>query len=510
LNKNQKIIVSMLVLAILAFSTALMAARATTYTSYSSLPFSQGNLVTPGQLTVAGSSTVGPIATEEITPPTGTQGFNAYFNGLITKNSWPSTWALSSSVSLATQGSGTAIPALDSATADVGEMSRPPQNSSAEYLQGAMNNLQLYAVGIDSVAIVLSPDMTWFPSGVTTQQVAQIFAMATPNNQNEGTSSNATATGLYTTWGDFLQAYYKVSGLAAVQAQNPAVTSAIYNEQIQRAVRDPTSGTYDCFNNYFAVPNNYQFEHKTNSVVDGAENLGPYTYCQENINIYNTVSAGSLATSSDYIGFISLGYLQTYGHMIGVSIEFNTSNVPNSYIAYQGGTFVPSAPIAPTVPNVILGYSGQSPPGATGAYAAWRWLWEVLPGTITDTNPNMAAGVWVAYMKETNTTNSGAGDFVSDNSYIELDRCDMAGATPIDANLAAHGTANGLLGSQTQTIPDGNVNFHDITYFVSAYINYYTNGIYNPYADMNADGAINFHDLTSFVATYIAYYQNYV
>ena len=41
-------------------------------------------------------------------------------------------------------------------------MSRPP--STGEYATAAMTNLQLYAVGVDSVAIVVSPDMTWFPT----------------------------------------------------------------------------------------------------------------------------------------------------------------------------------------------------------------------------------------------------------------------------------------------------------------------------------------------------------
>ena len=61
--------------------------------------------------------------------------------------------------------------------------------------------------------------------------------------------------------------------------------------------------------------------------------MAPYTYCQENINIYNTVSAGN-PTTGDYIGFISLGYLQTYGdngaNMIGLNIAYNTAAAPQA------------------------------------------------------------------------------------------------------------------------------------------------------------------------------------
>ena len=60
--------------------------------------------------------------------------------------------------------------------------------------------------------------------------------------------------------------------------------------------------------------------------------------------------------------------------------------------------------------------------------------------------------------------------------------------------------------NQTQSYPSGVVNFNDITYFVTAYIAYYNQHTYNPYADLNADGSINFNDITAFVSTYISYY----
>jgi hypothetical protein len=136
---------------------------------------------------------------------------------------------------------------------------------------------------------------------------------------------------------------------------------------------------------------------------------------------------------------------------------------------------------------------------------AWRWLWEVTPGSIPSTGPLLETGVWIAYMRLHGTTQNGTSDFVNDQSYIELDPADMAGGQVIDSNLNAYTPLSG----QTQTIPDGVVNFKDITYFVSAYIAYNTKGIYNPYADLNADGKIDFNDIKLFVADYIAYYTTY-
>jgi hypothetical protein len=248
--------------------------------------------------------------------------------------------------------------------------------------------------------------------------------------------------------------------------------------------------------------------------------MAPYTYCEENINIFDTVSAGSLSTGTDYIGFISLGYLISKGDMIGLNIAFNAANPPSSYITYTGvsgtvgqETYVWSSYITPTIPNVVYAFSGVEGSAATGAYEAWRWLWEVTPSTIPASGPLLATGVWIAYMKALNTTTNdvavtlgtGKSDFVADNNYIELDRDSMAGGQVINSALAPYTPLPG----QTQTIPNGQVNFADIIYFVSAYINYFTNNIYNPYADINAAGTINFGSLISFVNIYIAYYTSY-
>ncbi len=455
----------MLLLALLSLSVYVAIAHA------SGQPFTSGQLVNSNTLTIAGSSTVAPIAAEEANQ------WQSYWNNLVSLNpSWGAD-TVNTPVSLAGQGSGTAIPAIYGGTADIGEMSRPP-NEGTEWTN--LTSMQLWAVGIDSVAIVMSPDMSWFPSSLTTQQVADIFAQ-----------SPSVGGAAFVTWNDFF---------TRENIPTTGITSAELSGSINRAVRDPTSGTFDCFNNYFAVPNNFQFEHKTNSVVDASQNMASYQLCTANIDVYNAVHNGA-----NFIGFISLGYLQVYGGMIGLSISYNIANLPSSTIAVSNpptwGT-----PVSPTRDNVIYALSNYKDTAATGQYYAWRWLWEVTPSTIPSTGPLLETGVWIAYMKEAGTTNSSTSDFVNDQAYIELDRDDMAGGQVINGALGAHTPLPG----QTQVFPDGKVNFRDLTYFVSAYVGYYNSGTYNPYADMNADGHINFSDLKLFVSTYIAYFTTYV
>ena len=539
----------MLVMAMLAFSIGALISTvaATAPTSYSGLPWASNQLVVPGTLSVVGSSTVLPIATEE----QGEGNFVTYFNGLITAGTISSSPI--TAVSIQGEGSGTAIPALEEVTsvADVGEMSRPP--STGEFAGASMTNMQQYCVGLDSVAIIVDPTMTWFPTELTTAQVAQLFADDSPQTTGPNTPTNVQgdlgvtgSTPLYATWGSFLDAYYGVSSLSAVQAAESAagltqISSAVYGANINRAVRDPTSGTFDCFNNYFAVPNGYNFEYKTSGVVVGSAEMAPFTYDEGNINIYDTVSVAS-PTTGDYIGFIGLGYLQVYGdngaNMIGLNIAYNIAPTPTGgtngspIIAYYGssGTYAfvgssvnpPtwSAYITPTDANVLYSYSGVAPTGATGKYEAWRYLWEVVPGPIPSTGPTLAAGVWIAYMMADDTTNAatlttagtlassvGAGNsnFALDNAYISLNRDDMTGAQVLNSVLQPQIPLPG----QTQTYPAGVVNFNDIVYFVGAYINYYTNHVYNPYADLKATGVINFNDIVAFVGNYIAYYQQY-
>jgi ABC-type phosphate transport system substrate-binding protein len=399
-------ILFVIVLAMIAFSaTAVNQAHA---------------LISNGTLSISGSSTVYPCAIDA------SATFPSYYQS-ITGNTI--------TLSIQAGGSGVAIPNMVSQADDMGEMSRPP--TDAEYK--SMPYLQQYAIGIDSVAIVVNPYLSTWIQNVTVTQVADLF---------ETHNVSGVMTPYYTYWSDF----------------NPSAPHVA----IQRAVRDPTSGTFDCFYNFFLKPAGFP-QTETNATAQAQ--LAPYTYCQNNIDVLNTINSTG---GQDYIGFISLGYLH-YGGLSALNI-WNAAT----------GTYV-----VPSQANVI-----------NGTYTPWRWLWEVVNGTIpaNTSDPNFVEGLWIAYLKLPNGYANGTS-FLAHEDYMNMYRDDMAGGPVINSTLQPE---THLLPTQTQTYPTGKVEYADIVYFVNAYIDYYTYHIYNPYADLNADGKIDYSDIVLFVQDYIA------
>ncbi len=435
-------------------------------------------LISSNSLSIAGSSTVYPIAVQAA------QTFPAYWNGLVAANpSWSaSALTASTPINIAGLGSGTAfktvIPASGSPTADIGEMSRPP--SDAEWTQNlatpgvnSASTAHIWAVGVDSLAIVYSPDMTWAPTQLTNLQAAKLFM----STDAAGNSPQ------YTTWGQFLLDYYGSTSNMTTAQQAIVAGGATYS--INRAVRDPTSGTYDCFNNFFGKTqtsitgsNGAEIVDSTGAIT-GSQYMAPYIFCTANQDIYN-----ALQTHTNCIGFISMGYLLKLGNMIGISIY--NSNPPTQ--PHVGAYF------APTQANVI-----------NGDYTAFRWLWEMTPNTIPSTGANLVEGVWIAYMKlDANVVGSNP-DFVTANDYMAMPRAAMAGGPVLDSNLASITPAAG----QTQIVPRLVVDSNDFFYFMDAYIAYYGSHIYNPYADINAQGTINGNSFLGFMSAYVYYYTTY-
>ncbi len=464
---------SFVLLAILISSAAIA--------TVSAIPYAENppTLLDNTTLKIAGSSTILPVANLEAAQ------FPTYWNSLVTAHSSWGAHQITSALVPAGGGSGAAISSLYNGVADIGEMSRPP--TDAEWNNANMTNMQIWAIGIDSVAIVLSPDMGWFPENLTTLQVAKLFA---------NTPESSYTTPYYNTYGDFLTDYY--NGTVPATINGWQINSTVTNMPVHRAVRDLTSGTADCWNIYFGTANGFDF------LTESKHQLATYTPCQENINIYNVVSAGNLEAGTDYVGFIALGYLQTYGNMLGLNIAFNMHNAPLSCITNDEVKVWGSA-VEPTRANVIYGYSGVKGAAATGQYMAWRWLWEVTPRTIPSTGEYLEVGVWIAYMKLEGSTQDGASTFVNDAAYIDLCRADLTGGQVLNSTLQPHTT----LSTQTQTIPDGKATFDDFIFFLDGYIRYYSAATYSPYSDINANGVIDFDDFIGFLNAYIGYYQTY-
>ncbi len=434
MNTNKKILTAVIVIAMMAFSAAAIPTQA---------------LVNNNSLTIVGSSTVYPIAVQA------SSTFPSYWNSLVDANpSWGAS-RLTQSMSIAGFGSGTAfkgiLPTSGAATADVGEMSRPP--SQGEWDQTNAANAQVWAIGVDSVAIVLSPSMTWVPTQLTAQQAAKLFM----STDAVGTSP------YYNTWGDFLTEYYGAGNI-------PAAAQAHTGDPINRAVRDFTSGTYDCWNNFFGKKVHDTLVTNAQGEVIDNQYMAPYYECITNMDVYNRLQ------SINSIGFISLGYLTKLGNMIGVSIE-------------NGGQYY-----APSQSNVIA-----------GTYVAWRWLWEVTPQSIPTTGNDLETGVWIAYLKLPENTVNGNPDFVTSNDYMAMPRADMAGGPVLNSALQQITPKSG----QTQTFPDLKVDANDFFYFVDAYIHFYSSHTYNPYADFNANGVVDSNDFFAFVNSYIQYYISY-
>ena len=383
---------------------AMIAFSATTTRAYATL--------TPGILSISGSSTVYPVAIDA------SATFSSqYYN--ITGNTI--------TMNIQQGGSGVAIPNMAANVYDMGELSRPP--TDAEF--NSMPNLQLWAIGIDSVAIVVNPHLSPWIQNVTVAQVAYLFE----KNQSSGNP-------YYTYWNDF--------------------NAAAPHETIYRAVRDPTSGTFDCFFNFFLKPAGFD---------NNASKLASYTYCQNNIDVLNTINSSG---GQDYIGFISLGYLH-YGGLSALNIW---NPLTSTYVV-------------PSQAHVI-----------DGTYVAWRWLWEATAGPIAAnmTDPNFVEGLWVSYLRLPNGYAPGVS-FLAHEDYIDLNPADMAGGPVINSTLQPE---THLQPNQTQTYPDGKVDYNDIVYFVDQYINFYSKNIYNPLADFNADGKINYNDIVAFAQNYIA------
>jgi ABC-type phosphate transport system substrate-binding protein len=253
---------------------SIVAIALITLMAFSALAAVQGALLNPGQIVTRGSSTVYPVTVALSTP------FTAFYPSIT-------------SVSAISGGSGDAFPGLfreSTPYADIGSMSRPP--TVAEWTAAGHENAQLWAVGIDSIAIIVGTSNTWLKSDLTPAQIADIY---TNNN--------------YVNWNDLPGSY--LAGTAPAQP-------------IVRIIRDHTSGTFDCFVNFILKPQGYT------DIVSGYQEL------DNNADVYNYMTTNP---SRQYaIAFIGMGFL----HLGGL----NRLNIYNS----DDGQYY-----APTKENVMAG-----------------------------------------------------------------------------------------------------------------------------------------------------------
>lgn len=128
--------------------------------------------------------------------------------------------------------------------------------------------------------------------------------------------------------------------------------------------------------------------------------------------------------------------------------------------------------------------------------------------TYTATASDASGNIWSVTNSASWMTSANAGGSWSENVYTPSN----AGTWIITASLQGISSTALLTvttSSSTEYSPadfyhTGTVNFEDLVYFITAYLNYGQYGIYNPACDFNHDGTINFQDLAIFLTYYLA------
>lgn len=382
MNKTNMTVLA-LVIAMIAATTLLNAANA--------------SLLTSGVMKTEGSSTVLPVSQDAET------AFESYMSGL----------GITVDVQIAGGGSGVGFSKLaaNPPTIDVGASSKDP--GSAEWT--ANDDLRIWAIGLDSIAIIVSSTSPIAPyiRELTAQQVSDLFCSTT-----------------YTTWGDW----------------NSSIPAPYNSWTIERVVRDLTSGTHDCFKNFFETPFG-----RTDA------NLNNPTIKTNNIDVYNYIVSSE---GQDAIGYIGMGFI----HLGGIKGMWLYNSAISQYVQ-------------PTRDNVI-----------GGTYNIKRWLYYMTNDVPVTTGDDKVKAMWISFVKM-------HPEYINNEGYIMMYRGDFAGRASGDTLAPIH-----------PSLPDAKIDAADTQYYVRAYIAYYSSNQLNPYADFNADGQITATDTQAYVRAYISYY----
>jgi len=363
-----------------------------------SMPTAHSTLITPGILKCEGSSTVLPVS----------QAAEVNFESWIL-----STHGMTIDTQIAGGGSGHGYSAIIAGTIDVGGHSRPPK--STEW--SGLANMRIWAIGIDSIAIIVHADNTWI-NNVTSQQVSDLFCKY-PNG-----------TPYYTYWDDF--------------------APGAPHQEIKRAVRDLTSGTHECFFENFLKP-------------QGRTDANLASNCEQktnNIDIYTLLTSPA---GQYYIAYIGLGFM----HLGGI----------NGLWLYNSGT---GDYIAPTKEHVIDGtytprrwlwYSTNGVPVTTSDDKV-KSLWI----SYIKMNPSYVENEGYIQMLRGDFAGAASGDntaplhpTVPDGKITSADTFYF-----LDAYIAYWDPARKELNPYADFNADGQIGSADVFAYLDAYIGYYS------------------------------------
>lgn len=434
----RKILVPAMAISILAMMLLSIASAST--------PVAPDSLIAPGSntITLRGSSTVYPVSQ-------------------YCKTGWQT--ATGATLNLpAAEGSGAGLNALAAGTTDLAESSKVPDssttgtnywNSTRDTAHG-MDDLRIWVVGKDSLAIVVSADNPFY------SQIQKVCNASIVSDLFCNTlMHDVPGTPIYPTWGSFLTAV----GISS---------SDTHPIEIYTRILD--SGTHDGFKNFFLTQGAKQPD---------VSNPGGTTYSRNDSSLRahteietNQDMIAAINTHTYALGYIGLGFL-----------EDNPTKLKGLWI----GTGNPAANfVEPTKVNALSGiykYDGAATPSPTPVF---RWLWYATNGIPTATSEGSLKASFISYARANRTA-------IDDAGYLRVYLADFTGSTQTPFY-------NEDTGPKQSNLPDGVVDSADTAYFVNAYIAYYASGLLNPYCDFNYDKQINSADIAAFVNNYIAYY----
>jgi ABC-type phosphate transport system substrate-binding protein len=431
----------------------------------------------PGKLDVEGSSTVYPIS-QSAQPD-----FQAWTSAITSPASAPYAGYTfpfqATTMTLNNQGSGGGITAWEKGTIDIAASSKTGASGGifgASYpltfgtgssaYTGVVTDPEEFAIGQDSVAIIVNYQNTWLTQA-SASQIADLFRVTT----NGGT------TPAYQTWGDW------------ASAMGITLPAGVGSHNIDHVGREYSSGTFDGFNTFFLKPFGYDMTYSASTgTTAGSWTTPDYQQLTSNQAVLQAVGGSSTTQGDEYaIGFIGLGFVQN-------DFGSNPSTHPDGINALYLLNPTTSTYIEPTIANVKNGSYVSNEP--TGPVVIVRWLWYFMNGIPSANSADAVKSLWISFVKGNNV-------YLTENGYLTMNRDDMAGAS----------SGNPCTTAGTQTVPDGVVDFNDLVYFASAWIAFYgpTHAL-NPYADITGpnghpDGIIDFNDLVAFANNWIAYYE---
>jgi ABC-type phosphate transport system substrate-binding protein len=406
--------------AVFAFAITMIALLVTLNLAHAT-PVGADNLIQSGHLNIQGSSTVWPVSLEAQNP-------------FMSAHS-----SITVDIPAAT-GSGAGADAFIAGTTDMFASSKIPDAKYWNTSLGGAADLRIWAIGIDSVAIIVSASFPYYSQikNVTAAQVSDLFSVT-----NRGGS-----TPVYTTWKQF------VAGIGGD-------TTGMGDEVISRYTRVLDSGTHDSFRTNFLIVVNDPDGSARNDAC-----LAPHTELQENQQMLTAVAGDNYG-----VGYIGMGFVETSSTVKALWIY-------NSALGQY---------VQPTKAHVLDGTYARD-----ATHPIMRWLWYGTNGIPTASSEGAAKSLFISFVKM-------HPEYIDDAGYIRMLRGDFTGGnypqSPNDsppthpslpdgkidfqdtiyyvkAYIAYY--ANGALNPYADFNADGQINFQDTIAYVKAYIAYYS------------------------------------